>query len=112
MVFTIYTLVSTEADPISSPPRSLEVAASQLAGFQCDASSDFTPPYTVQWFKGDVEVLPQSDARLHFVNETGTLFIRDVKSSDAGTYSCVVTNAAGSSRSSANLTVVSVAELG
>jgi len=98
--------------PISFPPKPLVVAASQLAGFQCDPSNDFTPPYTVEWFKDNATIASLNNSRILVVEETGSLFIREVQSSDAGSYTCVVENDAGLAQSSTTLTVTSEALLG
>lgn len=76
------------------PPKNRVVAAGQIAGFEC-GTIDFSPPFELTWFKDSVQLSVANDPRRHVTPETGTLFIRNVESSDAGTYYCMVSNAAG-----------------
>jgi len=92
-------------------PQSITVAESQLAGFRCIASN-FSSPYQVTWYVNSIEVSPAAE-RVHVVPETGTLFVRGVIGSDAGSYRCAVSNAAGTMESeAAQLSVVRVTQLG
>ena len=84
----------------------------QMAGFQCGTMGT-SPPFEITWWKDSVLVDVASDSRLHFTTETGSLFIRDVVSSDAGHYNCLVSNAVGTLPSMmALLSVVDAASLG
>ena len=80
---------------IVNPPSNLTVAMGQIAGFEC-GTIGFSPPFQVTWFKDSVEFrISSGDTRLFVTPETGTLFIRDVETLDAGSYHCTVNNAAG-----------------
>ncbi|XP_056132043.1 hemicentin-1 [Lampris incognitus] len=61
------------------------------AALQCQASGVPTP--IVQWYKGDLEVGSAPFAELDVYR--GTLQIRGVQEIDAGEYSCVASNSAG-----------------
>ncbi|XP_046902304.1 myosin light chain kinase, smooth muscle isoform X1 [Hypomesus transpacificus] len=63
------------------------------------------PQPQVTWLKGDVEI--QSSGRYSMVERSGVHFleIRDVCVEDAGTYTCSVTNSAGTASATAELNV-------
>ncbi len=56
------------------------------------------------WERGDGIPLPANDPKYSGIR-TGNLTIHNVRSSDAGTYTCVISNPAGSIKSSARLSL-------
>src|SRR5206468_12140553 len=81
---------------ILTGPQNQTVVAGSDAGFTATATG--TPPLSYQWqFKGT-----------NIASATGTsLTLPSVQSSQAGTYTVVVTNASGSASASALLAVIS-----
>ncbi|XP_072176576.1 hemicentin-1-like [Diadema setosum] len=63
---------------------------SQTATMSCPASG--VPPPEIMWFKGDRDLSQEPYARIH---ANGDLDIMGVKDSDAGQYTCVAVNPAG-----------------
>ncbi|XP_061607732.1 roundabout homolog 1-like isoform X2 [Phyllopteryx taeniolatus] len=80
-------------------PSSAVVLADGSAEFHCAVQGDPVP--TVRWRKEDSE-LPQGR---YEILEDHTLIVRQVTSSDEGSYTCVVENMVGKSETSATLTV-------
>ena len=111
---TMYSFLPLPTPPVLgtiSSPQSINVTTTQLAGFQCNAN-DFSPPYQITWYRESAKVSPVP-GHVHMVPETGTLFVRNVRNSDSGSYRCTVTNPAGSVDSeSAQLNVMPESELG
>lgn len=64
-----------------------------------------TPPFTVQWFKDDRELMTGPTCFTGLDGLSCFLELYSVNISQSGVYSCQVSNAAGSARCSANLTV-------
>ena len=67
-------------------------------------SSETFPQPNVTWFKGSNPV--DFSGRYFFSPNTTSLIIRNVALTDAGMYTCEVSNVAGSERYSADLTVL------
>ena len=87
---------------LSSQPASVTVNAGASAGFTINAQG--TAPIGYQWFKNGA---PLSDIGNISGSTATTLNLLNVASSDAGSYKCVITNAAGSVTSTAaTLTVI------
>ncbi|XP_061659684.1 roundabout homolog 1-like isoform X2 [Syngnathoides biaculeatus] len=80
-------------------PSSAVVLADGSAEFHCAVQGDPVP--TVRWRKEDSE-LPKGR---YEILEDHTLIVRQVTSSDEGSYTCVVENMVGKSETSATLTV-------
>ncbi|XP_037125480.1 roundabout homolog 1-like isoform X1 [Syngnathus acus] len=80
-------------------PSSAVVLADGSVEFHCAAQGDPVP--TVRWRKDDSE-LPKGR---YEILEDHTLIVRQVTSSDEGSYTCVVENMVGKSETSAMLTV-------
>uniref|UniRef100_G3QAB9 Roundabout, axon guidance receptor, homolog 1 (Drosophila) n=1 Tax=Gasterosteus aculeatus aculeatus TaxID=481459 RepID=G3QAB9_GASAC len=80
-------------------PSSVVVLAEESVEFHCVVQGDPVP--TIRWRKDDAD-LPKG--RFETL-EDHTLIVRQVTSSDEGSYTCVVENMVGKSESSATLTV-------
>lgn len=90
---------ATTAPSISSQPASLTVTVGSSATFSVTATG--TNPLTYQWQKGGVAIAGATSP---------SYTIASAQSTDAGTFTCVVTNSAGAVTSSAaTLTVTAVA---
>ena len=87
----VLTITSAAIAPaITTQPAALTVAAGGSATFMVGASG--SSPFTYQWRKGGVDVGGATSASYTIAN---------VQAGDAGSYSCVVTNSAGSATSNA-----------
>ncbi|KAI5094275.1 leucine-rich repeat-containing protein 4, partial [Silurus meridionalis] len=92
---------------ISDAPRDLNISADRVAEFRCRTAS----MSSVQWFLPNGTILTHATNHLRItVVSDGTLNFSNVLVSDTGTYTCMVSNAAGKSNASAYLNV-SAAEL-
>jgi|GEM_PF-4399215 PREDICTED: similar to connectin/titin len=60
----------------------------------------------IRVFKGDIEIIPSDEIEVTILQSIVTITIKDVHSEDAGEYIIVLTNAAGTVRSSCYLTVI------
>nr|XP_043898115.1 roundabout homolog 1-like isoform X2 [Solea senegalensis] len=80
-------------------PNSVVVLAEESVEFHCVVQGDPVP--TTRWRKDDSE-LPKGRFE---ILEDHTLIVRQVTSSDEGSYTCVVENMVGKSEASATLTV-------
>ena len=88
-------------------PSNLSIPEGQMAAFECSGAASKPRP-SVTWYKDSAQINNGSDPRVLVSELSGTLFIRDVQSSDAGIYHCVVANVVGEITSrKASLTVLS-----
>lgn len=86
-----------------SPPEPQTAVPNAKVRFK--ATFKGTPPFTVQWFKDDRELMTGPTCFTGLDGLSCFLELYSVNISQSGVYSCQVSNAAGSARSSANLTV-------
>ncbi len=99
---SVATLTVIDAPLITAQPVSLTNAAGATANFSITASG--TAPLAYQWQKGGVNL---SDGGNVSGSTTATLTLAGVSQSDAASYTCIVTNTAGSATSAvATLTVI------
>uniref|UniRef100_A0A8C7D452 Leucine rich repeat containing 4 n=1 Tax=Oncorhynchus kisutch TaxID=8019 RepID=A0A8C7D452_ONCKI len=92
---------------IGDAPRDLNISAERVAELRCRTA----PMSSVRWLLPNGTVLTHASAhqRIAVLND-GTLNFSNVLAADTGTYTCMVSNAAGNSNASAYLNV-SAAEL-
>ncbi|KAM3858804.1 leucine-rich repeat-containing protein 4 [Diretmus argenteus] len=92
---------------IADAPRDLNISAERVAELRCRTA----PMSSVRWLlpNGTVLTHASSHPRISVLND-GTLNFSNVLAADTGTYTCMVSNAAGNSNASAYLNV-SAAEL-
>jgi hypothetical protein len=97
---------------IAAPPAILEskrqvIAGTQGEGLQLACTAKGTPQPSVHWVLPDgTEVKAPQLANSKFqLQSNGTLYIRDVVTSDRGTYECIATSSTGSERRVVILTV-------
>ncbi|KAA0713884.1 Hemicentin-1 Fibulin-6 [Triplophysa tibetana] len=95
------TISFAERPSISLTQQVVMIVAGGDATLECHASG--TPPPTVTWQKGDLDLgnMPFVEQDVHH----GTLQIRGVQELDAGEYTCVATNTAGSASAVVRLEV-------
>ena len=89
---------------LSRPPRSATFYTGRIAYLECGVSSETFPQPDVTWYKGSDRV--EFTGRYFFSPNTKSLVIRDVALTDAGLYTCEVSNVAGSEQYDANLMVM------
>ena len=75
-------------------PSNLSIPEGQLAAFEC-YGAESKPRPTVTWYKDSSQITNGSDPRVYISELSGTLFIRGLRTSDAGLYHCAVMNVAG-----------------
>ncbi len=95
---TLTVTATAVAPTITTPPASLAVAAGASATFTIVASG--TAPFTYQWSKAGVAIAGATAA---------SYTISSAQTGNAGSYTCTVTNSAGSATSSAATLAVSPA---
>ncbi len=93
----VYGVAKLAPPTISSQPNSVTVLRGQSATFSLIVSNTLEPSY--QWHREGIPILGGT---------TATFTISSAQASDAGNYTCVVTNAAGSVTSSAATLTVNV----
>ncbi|XP_020958298.1 hemicentin-1 isoform X2 [Sus scrofa] len=86
---------------IQRGPKVMKVQVGQRVDLPCSAQG--TPLPVITWFKGGSAVL--TDGLQHISHPDGTLGIKQVMLSDAGVYTCVATNIAGSDETEITLHV-------
>uniref|UniRef100_A0A8D0V8T8 Hemicentin-1 n=1 Tax=Sus scrofa TaxID=9823 RepID=A0A8D0V8T8_PIG len=86
---------------IQRGPKVMKVQVGQRVDLPCSAQG--TPLPVITWFKGGSAVL--TDGLQHISHPDGTLGIKQVTLSDAGVYTCVATNIAGSDETEITLHV-------
>lgn len=94
---------SLEPPSFVSPPEPQSAVPNATVRFK--ATFKGTPPFTVQWFKDDSELMIGATCFAGLDGLSCFLELYSVNVSQTGVYSCQVSNAAGSARCSANLTV-------
>uniref|UniRef100_A0A3P9BCK5 Leucine rich repeat containing 4 n=1 Tax=Maylandia zebra TaxID=106582 RepID=A0A3P9BCK5_9CICH len=99
--------VQCSAPFIADAPRDLNISAGRVAELRCRTA----PMSSVRWLlpNGTILTHASSHPRISVLND-GTLNFSNVLAVDTGTYTCMVSNAAGNSNASAYLNV-SAAEL-
>uniref|UniRef100_M4AAS4 Leucine rich repeat containing 4 n=1 Tax=Xiphophorus maculatus TaxID=8083 RepID=M4AAS4_XIPMA len=99
--------IQCSAPFIADAPRDLNISAGRVAELRCRTA----PMSSVRWLLPNGTILTHASGhpRISILND-GTLNFSNVLASDTGTYTCMVSNAAGNSNASAYLNV-SAAEL-
>uniref|UniRef100_A0A665VGM1 Leucine rich repeat containing 4.1 n=1 Tax=Echeneis naucrates TaxID=173247 RepID=A0A665VGM1_ECHNA len=99
--------VQCSAPFIADAPRDLNISAGRVAELRCSTA----PMSSVSWLLPNGTILTHASGhpRISVLND-GTLNFSNVLAADTGTYTCMVSNAAGNSNASAYLNV-SAAEL-
>ncbi|XP_058815648.1 protein sidekick isoform X3 [Topomyia yanbarensis] len=90
---------------IVQPPADTTVLLGHTAALQCKVSSDPTVPFNVDWYR-EPQRQPIKNSQRVAVKADGTLEIVEVRPSDVGQYSCIVTSPGGNETRSARLSVV------
>ncbi|XP_058443920.1 protein sidekick isoform X4 [Malaya genurostris] len=90
---------------IVQPPADTTVLLGHTAALQCRVSSDPTVPFNVDWYR-EPQRQPIKNSQRVAVKADGTLEIVEVRPSDVGQYSCIVTSPGGNETRSARLSVV------
>uniref|UniRef100_A0A3Q3FFP9 Leucine rich repeat containing 4.1 n=1 Tax=Labrus bergylta TaxID=56723 RepID=A0A3Q3FFP9_9LABR len=99
--------VQCSAPFIADAPRDLNISAGRVADLRCRTA----PMSSVRWLLPNGTILTHASSHLRIsVLNDGTLNFSNVLALDTGTYTCMVSNAAGNSNASAYLNV-SAAEL-
>ncbi|KAG8231178.1 hypothetical protein J437_LFUL007938 [Ladona fulva] len=91
---------------IVQPPVDAKVILGLTASFQCRVSGDPSVPYSVWWIANNQPVPSEGIGRFSIDSETQTLSVREVRASDAGTYTCSLQSPGGNDTRSAKLRVV------
>ncbi|XP_062537067.1 protein sidekick isoform X3 [Armigeres subalbatus] len=90
---------------IVQPPADMTVLLGHTAALQCRVSSDPTVPFNIDWYR-EPQRQPIKNSQRVAVKADGTLEIVEVRPSDVGQYSCIVTSPGGNETRSARLSVV------
>uniref|UniRef100_A0A182RPJ4 Protein sidekick n=1 Tax=Anopheles funestus TaxID=62324 RepID=A0A182RPJ4_ANOFN len=90
---------------IVRPPADTTVLLGHSATLECGVSSDPTVPYNIDWYR-EPNRLPIKNSQRIGVRGDGTLEITEVRPSDVGQYSCIVTSPGGNETRSARLSVI------
>ncbi|XP_065084745.1 protein sidekick isoform X3 [Ochlerotatus camptorhynchus] len=90
---------------IVQPPADTTVLLGHTAALQCRVSSDPTVPFNIDWYR-EPQRQPIKNSQRVAVKADGTLEIVEVRPSDVGQYSCIVTSPGGNETRSARLSVV------
>ncbi|XP_055618243.1 protein sidekick isoform X3 [Toxorhynchites rutilus septentrionalis] len=90
---------------IVQPPADTTVLLGHTAALQCKVSSDPTVPFNIDWYR-EPQRQPIKNSQRVAVKADGTLEIVEVRPSDVGQYSCIVTSPGGNETRSARLSVV------
>lgn len=98
-----FSVLSVEPPSFVSPPEPQSAVPNAKVRFK--GTFKGTPPFTVQWFKDDRELMTGATCFTGVDGLSCFLELYSVSVSQSGVYSCQVSNAAGSARASANLTV-------
>jgi hypothetical protein len=106
-VIKIVKLYSTVLNNFTIFPSNLNIPIGETAVFECEAANSF--PYSnISWFRTvngvTQNILASNDSRI-YISLVNTLYINNVVLSDAGIYTCVATNVAGTIRANAQLSV-------
>jgi hypothetical protein len=94
----------------NNPPKFLnylessEVKEGESFVFECQVVGLPTPD--IKWLKYNSPICENSNYKINFVNGNCRLEILNVSSSDAAVFSCVASNLAGTSQTTANLIVI------
>lgn len=96
-------LAVTVRTQIVRPPQNLSVIKSTTAAFKCSVSKDPSVSITWRWFLDNTE-LP-TDPRQN-ITADGGLELRNVRNTDTGLYTCIVTSSGGNDTASAYLRVI------
>ncbi len=86
-----------------SQPRNITIPEGHLGVFEC-SSPDSRPIPMVSWYNSTNH--PITTGGRFFVSPLGTLYIREVITTDSGTYYCSLSNTAGIAVLSATLEVL------
>ncbi|XP_058175853.1 protein sidekick [Anopheles ziemanni] len=90
---------------IIRPPDDMTVLLGHSASLECGVSSDPSVPYNIDWYR-EPNRLPIKNSQRIGVKGDGTLEITEVRPSDVGQYSCIVTSPGGNETRSARLSVI------
>lgn len=83
------------------PPTNKQVKIGDQATFRCEGMA--VPNYDITWHVKDVEI--KNSSRFRVTDNNRELIIRDVRSHDAGDYTCVVRSEYGQRSATASLSV-------
>ncbi|XP_059849711.1 hemicentin-1-like [Hypanus sabinus] len=95
------TLKYTETPTVSAPNPMVLAVVTEAALLECQATG--IPQPEVRWYKDDLEMTLVPFAKVDLLQ--GTMMIMDVQDMDAGVYTCLATNEAGSSAAVVTLDV-------
>uniref|UniRef100_A0A2S2Q4Y0 Roundabout 2 n=1 Tax=Sipha flava TaxID=143950 RepID=A0A2S2Q4Y0_9HEMI len=87
-------------------PKDVTPASGDTAVLECDPPKGHPEPFVV-WHKNG-QPMPADEKKRWYIQDTGNLIIRDVKSEDDGSYTCVANNLAGVRRSKPILLVTQI----